>query len=142
MSNLREQILGAPPLVAPEAVKVPKSWGGTVWVRGMSAAHRDSFDSENFALMAAAKAAGRPEQEALGTNARARVLVRCLCDETGALLFNPDDPAEADLLGARDTNVIERLARVARRLSALGDKAAEEAEGGSSADPSGASSTN
>lgn len=77
----RAAILGAAKLKI-IAVEVPE-WNGTVHLREMTAGQRDQFD----ALQLAADEASRFQ------DIRARLLVMCLCDESGALMFAGSDVA-------------------------------------------------
>lgn len=90
---------------APVRVEVPE-WGGAVYVRVMSGRERDAFE---FACM---EDGGAKNQD----NFRARLAVRCVCDEAGALLFTP---ADADALGAGNGAALSRILEVAAPLNGL-----------------------
>ncbi len=111
----RDQILGAADLPA-EDVQVPE-WGGVVRVRGMTAAQREIY-----------RQASKDNQD-LATRFVAMVIV----DDSGRCLFSESDIAA---LGAKSTVAIERVLKVAMRLSGLQPGAAEQAEKNSGPSPS------
>ncbi len=82
-------------------VAVPE-WGGDVCVRMMTSAARDRLEAE--------MAAFRGDM----TNFRARLLVRCLCDEQGNQLFKDSD---AVALGEKSAAALNRLFNVATELN-------------------------
>lgn len=86
----------------PEPVEVPE-WGGTVYVRVMSGAERDAYEDETYHLNGKDLALNRK-------NARARLLVKCLSDDTGKRLFSDK---EADQLGTQPANVLDKVYAVA-----------------------------
>ncbi|MET9396279.1 hypothetical protein [Kitasatospora sp. NPDC002965] len=116
-----------------EDVDVPE-WGGTVRVRGLTGAERESWEQ---AQMVAGPNGTRVQRPGL-TDQRARLLVRCVVDEAGELMFDESDIKD---LNAKASAALDRLVDVARRLSRLGANAAEEARGNSGAAPSGSSTT-
>lgn len=126
--SLRDQILSASDL-KPVAEIVPE-WGVTVYVRPLSASDRDAFDIEQFEAMDAVRAKGGKYVGQF----RARLLVRALCDESGAALFTP---ADIPALDAKSAAVLDRLYVVAQRVNGLGSKEIEAIAGESAAAPSG-----
>lgn len=107
----KDQILGAVDFRFIE-VEVPE-WGGSVRLRGLSAAERDEFEAQ------------------LGvsqdlTNMRARMVVNCLVDDEGNRLFKSSD---AKALGEKNAGVITRLFDEVRGLSGMTDKDLGIAEG-------------
>lgn len=116
-----------------EDVPVPE-WGGDVRIRSMSGTDRNAYQSETVVI----GANGRPQ----GINLRdqyARLLSRCIVDEQGRRIFVTEKQIKA--LGAKDAAVLERLVKVAKRVSGLGEGALEDAEGKSAAPGSGSSTT-
>lgn len=109
----REQILAAP--LHREAVEVPE-WGGTVCVRVMSAAERIAFE-ETF----------NPDG---GLDVSLSLLVRTLCDERGALLF---DETDVGALHGLDPAPVLRLSQLAIRLNKLTPEDIEGLQGNSAA---------
>ena len=103
----REAILGARDREI-VAVEVPE-WGGTVLVRGLSAAQKDAFELSVTGL------SGRERNL---ENLRARLCALCIVDAEGRTLFEEADVAA---LGERSATAIERVFAVARRLSGLND---------------------
>ena len=47
---------------------------------------------------------------------RSRLLVRCLCDDSGVLIFSPED---APQLARKHSGAVEHLTEVARRINGL-----------------------
>lgn len=114
-----------------ERVHVPE-WGGDVFVRAMGGAARDAWEAEQYQL-----GAGDDEDEgkAVGflRNLRARLLVRCICDEDGELVFSE---GQAEELGRKSAAAISRLFEVARRLNGITKEDEAELAGNSEAGPS------
>src|SRR5438874_70295 len=93
-----------------EKVPVPE-WGegAEVYVRIMSGTERDAWEVDQYRLNTAS-----PEVNL--KNLRARVLVRCVVNDTGQNIF---DEGDAEKLGGKSSKVIDRLYAVARRLNGL-----------------------
>lgn len=116
MINLtRELILKAQDLKR-ESAEVPE-WGGTLFIRGMSGAERDAFETSLFSKNGA-------ERIFTGDNIRAKLLVRCIVDDKGERLFGDDDVAA---LGQRNAATLDRLYDIAQRLSGIGNAELETA---------------
>lgn len=98
-----------------EDVPVPE-WGGTVRVIGLTGTDRDAYEASFV------DAKGKPAAQRL-RNIRAKLLVKCLVGEDGKRLFTDD---KAQVLGAKNGAVVDRLFDVARRLSGIGQGAVEE----------------
>lgn len=101
----KDQILGAVDFNFVE-IEVPE-WGGTVRIRGLSAAERDQFEAR------------------LGvsndlTNMRARLVVSCLVDDDGNRIFKDSEARE---LGNKNAAVMTRLFDEVRNLSGMSDEA-------------------
>jgi hypothetical protein len=128
MSINKQAILDAQDLKT-EPVDVPE-WGGTVYVRTMTGAERDLFEST---LM---KGEGK-NRKVDSANIRARLSCLCLVDESGERLFSDD---EAERLGKKSADVLDRVFSVAQRLNGLSEKDVEELAKNSAAAPSGDSS--
>lgn len=116
-----------------EDVPVPE-WGGDIRIQSMSGTDRNSYQSETVII----GANGRPKGVEL-RDQYARLLARCIVDEEGRRLFVTEKQIKA--LGAKDASVLERLAKVAKRVSGLGEEAVEDAAGKSGETASGSSST-
>lgn len=90
-----------------------EAFGKTVYIRAMSAAEKDDW------FFQIAEAAKKKEEY---SNMTARLLVRCLCDGGGNLLFKPTD---ADALGKADASTLAVLFEEASELCGLTAKAIE-----------------
>lgn len=108
----REQILGIQDAEV-VAVECPE-WGGTVYVRSMSGADRDEFESAAVALRKAGQLSGQ---------ARALVCAFVLCDESGARLFRLED---VEAIGAKRASVLERIAEAGMQINRLTAEAVED----------------
>lgn len=104
-------------------IDVPE-WGGVVYIRGLNAEERDSFEEVLFV--------GDGKDRKLNLkNIRARLLSMTLCDEKGNLLFKPEDVIA---LGKKSAKILNGLFTEAQTLSALGEQdikdAVKNSEGG------------
>ena len=115
----KEQILGAND-AEPVSVPVPE-WGGTVYVRPMSAGERDRWEGELLARTEKRKEGIAAAVE----NLRAVFLAKCLCDESGKLLFGPDDLAA---LAGKSYRAIDRAYDVAQSINGLSEADVKELE--------------
>lgn len=116
MSLTRDQILAVDDLPR-ETVAVPE-WGGELIIRGLTGRERDAYEQSLI------RGRGVVDYD----NARAKLLVRCIIDESGERVFTEDD---ADALGRKAGAVLDRLFSVAARLSGLGPGDVEELMGNS-----------
>ena len=110
-----------------EDVDVPE-WGGTVRLLGMSGTDRNAYQESMVVL----GANGKPQKVNL-QDQLARLLSKCLVGEDFQRLFTDKDVRE---LGRKNGAVLERLGKVAQRLSGLGQDAVEDAAGNSERAPS------
>lgn len=115
-----------------EDVPVPE-WGGEVRIVGMSGTARNAYQQELVVI----GSDGKPKSVNLDDQL-AKLLAKCIVGEDGKRLYND---REVKALGAKNGAVLERLARVAKRLSGLGEDAVEAAAGNSAAAPSGSSTS-
>ncbi len=98
-----------------EIIPVPEL-GGDVIVRGMTGTERDEFESS--------LTVGLGRRRRLDTtNIRSRLLVKCICDETGARLLKDEDVA---VLGKLPAKVLAPLFDAAQRLSGVSDEDIDE----------------
>jgi len=111
MALSRDQILGAVDFNFVD-VEVPQ-WGGSVRLRGLSAAERDEFEASLGV-----------SQDLV--NMRARLVVNCLVDENGDKLFKSNEAKE---LGKKNGQVINMLFDEVRKLSGMADEDLGIAEG-------------
>lgn len=115
----RDAILAAPDLTT-EDVAVPE-WGGTVRVKGLTAAERDAFEQSSLT--------GKGKNQSLNfSNLRARLVVLTVVDEGGEPVFTGSD---IRALGEKSAAAIDRVFEVASRLSGIGDDDIEELTGNS-----------
>lgn len=113
----RDAILAAQDIVT-EDVAVPE-WGGTVLVRGLTGRERDQFELDLL------QGKGRNREVNL-RNMRAKLVVRSVIDSDGDRVFSD---ADAVALGAKSASALQRVFRVAQRLSGLADDEVEELVG-------------
>jgi len=95
--SLREEVLNIP------------EWGGNVTVQELTGAERDAWEASIL------NDDGQRDDDSM-TNARAKLCVRCLVDDEGALLFSQDD---VNQVGALSGTALNRVFEVACRLSGL-----------------------
>lgn len=127
MALTREAILAANDL-ARVPVNVP-DWGGEVFVGVMTGTDRDAFEGGSRT------AEGKVD---LKTNVRARLLVKCLVDETGKRLFADGDAAE---LGLHSSVILDQLWDKAIAINKLSKKEVAELEKNSDAGQTGDSTS-
>ena len=107
----KEQIISASRLKF-EEIDVPE-WGGSVRISVMSAKDRDAYDASTFKLV------GKEIKPDM-TNARSKLLSRCIVDADGAPMFTIDELAEMDSV------VLDRLVAVARRINGMTEDSIED----------------
>ena len=93
-----------------ELIEVPE-WGGSVYIRCLTAAERDAWEASVVNLEAKGK---QPKTDL--RNLRAKLVVRCACDEEGKRIF---EDADIDALGGKSAAALDRLYSVAARLSKI-----------------------
>ncbi len=111
MALTKDAILSADDLPR-EEVDVPE-WNGSVFVRTMTAAERDSFE------MGVMQEDGSKDF----LNLRARLCARCLVDDKGERLFTD---AEAVALGGKSAGALDRIFAVTQRLNGMSAEDVEE----------------
>lgn len=116
-----------------EAVAVPEWGGDEVNLRIISAYDGDRFDRS----LVIVKDDGKFESNTI--DADVRLLVKCIADDNGDLLYNDDDVEW--LAKSIPAPVAARLAAAARKINSLGDEAVEEAGKDSESDPTTSSTT-
>lgn len=132
MTNLHDQILAADD-IEHDDVPVPE-WGVKVRVRGLTGTERDAYEARAVAL----RNAGQDIELRL-SDFRARLVVKCLYDpETNERIFAD---SEVSALGAKSAVVLERLFKIAQRLSGMDADALARAEGNSGDDQSDSSTS-
>ena len=110
----KDQILSATDAKI-EKLEVPE-WGGHVFIRTMSGAERDDFESETYIMKG-------KNVEVNRHNMRARLLVRALCDDSGKAIFTLKD---VEALGRKSAKALDRCFSVAQRINGLGAEDVEE----------------
>jgi hypothetical protein len=103
-----------------EDVDVPE-WGGTVRIAGMTGADRNSYQASMVVLSPNGTVQRLNMQDQL-----AKLISRCLIDESGERLFSDKD---IKALSAKSGAVLDRLGDVAMRLSGLRKEDVEAAAG-------------
>ena len=116
----RESILGHDDLKR-EELPIPE-WGGSVFVRTLTASERDQFEDRVLA-----------DKKTTKRDIRALLAVASVCDEQGKPLFTPADVPQ---LGRKSAAALDRIFDVAMRLSRIGKQDVEELEKNSSGTPS------
>lgn len=89
-------------------------WGGSVRVRGMTAAERDAM----LAAVAPGGEPGKPADKFADSQIKAYLCAHCIVDAHGASLFGDDDIA---LLQQKNPQVLDRIAQQVLRLSGIGE---------------------
>jgi hypothetical protein len=121
MALTKEQILAADDL-SREAIDVPE-WGGVVYVRVLTGAERDRFESDTVG-------SGKKVNMA---NIRARLAVLCLVDGDGIRLF---DDGDVIALGKKSASALSRVFNTAMRLNGMSQSDVEELAKNSGTAPS------
>lgn len=104
--------------IRPVLIEVPE-WGGSVYVRGLTARERDEFE------LTITKRKPNGERELNTRNFRARLCAWGLCDEKGARIFADD---EVSALGRKSALALERVFDTIRHLSGMTDEDLAEME--------------
>jgi hypothetical protein len=106
MALNKEQILSADDMIK-KTVQVSE-WGGEVYVRTMTGAERDKFESMLFDSQG---------NKSVTENFRAKLLAMCMVDDEGKRLFTDKEVSE---LGKKSSKAIGRIYEVARKLNGIG----------------------
>lgn len=136
--------------VKTEEVRVPEwdSEGVEAWVlvRGMTGIERDDWEAEMAPDPQIAQRWNRmspKERQAVVRQrmqgARARLIARCCVDEEGNRLFSPGD---VEMLAQKSAAALERIYKVAARLSGIRDGEVEELAETIAEDPTDDSNSN
>jgi hypothetical protein len=113
-----------------ELVPIPE-WGGSIRVRGLTAAEYDAFEMSLFDPKT-----GKRNY----WNMRARLVVLAAIDDDRGQLFTGGD-ADAEALGAKSVGPVDRLYEVVQRLCARRPEDLKALEGNSGAGPGGTSAS-
>ena len=104
-----------------EEVDMDKWWPGKkVFVRSMTVADRDAFEAEGLKREGKGK---KTRYVPTLKDTRSRLLVRCLCDASGVLIFGPED---APQLARKHSGAMEHLTDIARRINEMSGSDDEE----------------
>ena len=126
----KDDILGAAD-ISTTTVEVPE-WGGSVLVRPLTGEERDAFEESMLSGQ------GKNRKVTLA-NVRAKLVARCVVDESGDRLFSDGDIAR---LGKKSAAALNRVYEAASKASGLSEADVEELAGNSSStDGAGSSST-
>lgn len=98
-----------------ETVEVPE-WGGQVIVRSLSGEERDAWEE---GLLVERKKNGKTTREANLKNIRAKLVAISTVDQDGNRLFTDYD---VQALGKKSASALQRIFKVAQRLSGLSDE--------------------
>lgn len=118
----RDAILGASDIKT-EDVRVPE-WGGTVRVKGLTAAQRDVFETQVVSMR------GKDVSVNMA-GIRAKIASMSLVDDEGNKLFTEKD---VKALGEKSGAALDRVFEVCTRLSGIGEDDVDELAGNSEAD--------
>lgn len=119
----RDLILNADDLPR-ELTEVPE-WGGEVYVRGLTGEERDDYEASMIRFVKRGK---EQDREFNLKNVKARLVVRCVTDESGKRMFSDSEVA---ILGKKSAAALNRIVDVCQRLSGLTEKEVEQIEGNS-----------
>jgi len=109
-----------------DVVECPE-WGGKVRIRGLSGTQRDAYEQSLIQ--------GNGNDRKLNlANARAKMVVLAVVDESGRPIFSADD---VRALGRKSAVPIERIFDAARRLSGMTQEDVDKLTENFGADPSG-----
>jgi hypothetical protein len=105
-----DQILAAKDIKT-EVVHVPE-WGGDIRMKGLTGRERDEFEASMLETKG-----GKQKQNT--ANFRARLLAKCIVDESGAALFHS---SQIKLLGEKSAAALQRLFNKANEMSGLSEE--------------------
>ena len=123
----RAEILAADDLPR-ELVEVPE-WGGSVYVRGLTAMERSEFENLMLGLENKRIKVGKSDDMTIQMDMRVlrvRLSALCMVDEKGNRLFGDD---EVEALGRKSADALNRIFVVAQRLSGMTSDDVEDAAG-------------
>lgn len=98
-----------------QKLDVPE-WGGHIFLKNMTGSERDQFEAETYVTKG-------KNVEFNRENFRARLLVRCICDEQGEPMFTKKD---IDALGKKSAKALDRCFAAAQKLNGLSAEDVEE----------------
>ena len=113
----REEILAAKDIKT-EIVPVPE-WGGAVRIKALDGKERDDYEES---VMTKGK---KGAMDIISRRLRVKLLAVSIVDEKGVRMFTEDD---VELLAGKSAAAIDRVFKVAQRLSGLGEDQVVEAQ--------------
>lgn len=128
-------------LTADDLPRVPvTAWGVSFFVRTMTAAERDAFESALFVarLPKETDEDYAARRQAATHNLRAKLVVKVAIDGDGNRIFADED---APLLGDKSNKELQKVFDAISSLNAIGEKEVAELEKNSGAAPGGDSSS-
>lgn len=125
MSLSREDILNAPDLER-RTIEVPE-WDGEIILQELNCANRELLESKFIRIKAEAETRNEITPDGVGAyqGLRALGLSMSICDESGKLLFTPDDIGQ---LGSKNYEVLDRLFEAVMDMSGMGVDAVDGAK--------------
>lgn len=123
--SLADEILSKNDITV-EKVNVPE-WSMDVYLKPMSGRDRDQWEAQ-YMFGASQKKTSKDMKFSTADqfdNQRAKLLVRCICDESGNLLF---DKNQAGDLGKKSAAALDRLFEVACKINKISDEDLEDLE--------------
>jgi hypothetical protein len=106
----REGILSQSPILPREELEIPE-WGGSIFVRMLSASERDQLEIQ--------------WERTKRVHFRARLVYYCACTAEGADLFREED---IPILGAQPTSAVARICDLAFKINKFTKDDVEELE--------------
>ena len=113
----RDDILAVDDILV-ELVEIPE-WGGSVFVKGMTGAERDRFEAGIVTISG-------DDSKVNMVDIRAKLCAATVCTEEGKKLFSPADIKE---LSKKSAVALQRVFKIAQRLSGITDGDVDELAG-------------
>ncbi len=111
----RDQIFSQVDIVI-EKVTLPAPYKGFVFVKGMDG---NSWDEYQDGILVKGK---NGERTVDLKKSKAKLLIQCVCDESGKLMFTE---ADIPMLCGKSNKFLEFLTKAAQKLNGMGEEAAE-----------------
>lgn len=128
-------------LLADDLPRAPvRAWGTDFFVRTMTAAERDEFESDLFVsrLKDESDEDYAERRKAATRNLRSKLVVKVAIDADGKRIFADED---AQLLGAKSNKELQKVFDAISKLNVIGEEEIKELEKNSGAAPGGESSS-
>lgn len=112
----KDALLAAAATLPIERVDVPELGAGCfVIARGLTGTQRDAYEKAMWLQ--------RGNKRVMADNARAKLIVKCLVDESGRLQY---DDSHINAIGALRADLLERIFDACRRVSGMAESETEE----------------